>query len=194
MQILIEQFSKYTLRNELLESELEARQIELNTLRVDRVETLSSSFASEKEAETNENKYDFETVSSILEARQINKTPVKRETSSKSPFSKKFKKISNKNQAIQAVNQNLDSTPDCQPLDTIELAKTINGTLKAHKISKTLLGTSLLGMCDTDMARLLNHPRPWANCTDCKKSHWQKMYEWSQSTEAIRSLEAEQKT
>ncbi len=116
-----------------------------------------------------------------------------------SPKSKKQKVDSDKNTDLiekrekRAPTQSGPSMPP-KHLDTVKLAETVLRILKTNDIALGIFAQEVVGVDENRVNNMLKHPLPWVNCTEHKKSLWQKMHQWSQSIEPTHSLEADQAT
>jgi hypothetical protein len=75
-------------------------------------------------------------------------------------------------------------------MDTARLAQTLTIIPNDNHISKQLLVKAVLDYEYTHVVKMLTRPKPWTGCTELGKSLYQKMLDWSQSENKIKSLKA----
>jgi hypothetical protein len=75
-------------------------------------------------------------------------------------------------------------------IDTIELASTIKARLIQENLPRCVFGKEVLGIQSGRIANLLNHPKPWSNCSENGKELYIKMFEWIKAPqESIKSIQ-----
>jgi hypothetical protein len=75
-------------------------------------------------------------------------------------------------------------------IDTASVAKSIQTILLTNRITVRLFAREVISSYDSEVSTMLNNPTPWTTCTCNRKRVWAKLFEWSQSSEAIRLLAA----
>jgi hypothetical protein len=82
---------------------------------------------------------------------------------------------------------NVSAHPD---LDTGRIVCTIQVILKAKDIPVSVFAKQVFGLDPRKILRMIRAPKPWAKCNEYQKKLYLKMHQWSQSSDAIRSLAA----
>ncbi len=79
---------------------------------------------------------------------------------------------------------------DLDPLDTEQIAHKVKELLVEHRIGQRLYAKVFLGITQARLSELLLKPKPWANCTEYRKTIYRRMHEWSESDESIAAMRA----
>ncbi len=84
--------------------------------------------------------------------------------------------------------KNLPEVPFDLKLDTVKVARALDGILQDECITRKFFSTHVVKTETTYFAKLLNHPIAWSECNGHKKKLYLRAHEWCQSSDEIRSL------
>ncbi len=87
-------------------------------------------------------------------------------------------------------SKDLFEVPPEVELDTATVVRTLDEILESESITRGVFAKHVVGLDASRFGKLLNHPTPWSECFEYKKGIYFKIHEWSQSSDAIRSLAA----
>jgi hypothetical protein len=91
-------------------------------------------------------------------------------------------------ESIEALKNSL-GIKNIHNIDTIEIANKIKTMLVKEKLPRSIFAKAVLGQNKEFLNNLINHPKPWLNCSEKWKELYIKMFEWNQAPQkSIESL------
>jgi hypothetical protein len=180
---LREQFSKSAYQKVKLESELQASQIELNTLKAD-LEAPKSRFLNKRKFVRND-----ECQSTASPEKQPHRAAPKLEDI----LNKKCNASYSSQVALPKSRWLPLEVASSIQLDTAQIAREIKHILHKTSITYDKFAREVANINRVELTMLIFKPKPWTECNESRKRVYIKMHKWSQLADEMRSMSHSEK-